>query len=294
MPVHVPEVIGLLAVDRPARSLASGPLAGRFGWQPVCEWKHGLSAVAAADLGDELIEALGLRHPAATVRADQPRVRAALEALPLLAIHPTLWDPLAEAGCRLLRFGYHRGNAALQLETTGPGWPGLRFEGYLPELWDRGLGGGAREAIDRLLRAATDGAAGELAVRAADFVGKQVDRLLVTEGRPAERRRALADHVELLAGLDPDLAADLGADLHPDPPLWNHAGWEAELSAEVEPAGRRRAAALVAELEAARGPGRASVGRVPFALHRLPAVRCDVSGVRLELPPVVVARRRGR
>ncbi len=227
----------MLAVDRPGRRLVWGPLAGRFGWQPLDEWKQGLRAVLAADVTAELIRDLGLRWPSTVVLSSQVRVREALDAMPVLAIHEQLWSPLAAAGCHLIHVAYHRVDAGFVLETAGPRWPAVSFDGRLTDLWTAcpHLGSGTLESIDRLVRAATCAEVDELAVRAADYVAKQVDDLLVDPEGPGRRKRDLADHGRVMGDLrrtmadEPETLAVIEAASQPDPPRVDHAVWEQRL-----------------------------------------------------------------
>ncbi len=263
----LPPIPGILAPDPGSDRLLWGPLAGRVRWQPMDEWKHGIALVARGDLA-----ARGLPLPESRIVHDQPRIRAAITALPALAVDPTLLAALSAAGGRICEVHYTRHTDTLTLTARGWGVPAVSLSELVTDL----LPGGSLEAIDRLIGAATGGQLGELAVRGADFVAKHVDRRLTDPSALAADRSLQA----LLAELDEAVCPGLG-----DPTLRFAASWEDDL-APGTPAAQAAARAATADILAGR-LGAVRVGGQRFAIHHRPAT----VAAGMSVPAAVIARR---
>lgn len=276
-------VPGILAPDPLSDRLSWGALAGRVRGQPVDEWKRGHFLVARSALTPERCSRLGIRLPEVCIHPDQPAARAAVAALPAVAVSEALQAALRAEGCPACTVHYTRFSGTLTLSATGWGVPEAALSGMLYD-W---LPGSALECIDRLLGAATGGVLGELAVRGADFVARTIDGLLVDDAARAGRQDRLAEGAALLAELTESLGAELAAeicgDLSEDGPTVRATEWEAALRVS----GDRQAASEAVAALLAGWRTVLSVGGRRYRVERRRAVRLQ----GLMVPGCIVALR---
>ena len=285
----VPGVLDVI-VKGPYARLVWGPLAGILRWQELSEWKRDVSLVIASDVTDERCAALRIRRPAEVIDDAGSPTRAAVVQAPAYCVDDELFDALLAAGCRLCRFGYHRGSGELFVERSGAGWANRRIELNMCDLRTPAgeiVGRGELDWwVDRVLRAATDGLLGEAGVRAAVAIREHVDDLLACAEARQRRDEQLAE-AEAFARESPELVEEYGWVYEPDTRFRSY-GRDDELRARQAKGASTRplAEALARALEGGTPPTRAYIldlGWIPILRESAVTLRVRASDGASEL-----------